>query len=290
MNRICWSLVDVLSRTLDPEERAAVLGDFSESREAAPQALRNLLGLVFRRQTALWKDWQPWLALLGLALVIGPLLSRMSGTLLFPVYMDVRTYWQHGVLYGTGLTAYEEAVLFVCQGLALVVWTWTGSFVLGSLSRRTIWISGPLYLLFGLYPLLLLLPSLILFPLRILLVSTEYRKDFILLPWALLAILQAAIFVLPALSGVRHGLRRVALTLLQAGTLMVTTLALIAAATWTGGWPHAAVIRWSGGAWDPSAGWQNRLFAFAVVSWPAGYLLATAILRRDTTAAHTRSA
>jgi hypothetical protein len=285
MNRICWWLVDILSRALDPDERAAVLGDFAESRETAPQALCNLLGLILRRQAELWKDWRPWLGLLGVAVIMGPRLSRISGNLLFPVYMDVRTYWQHGVLYGTGLSAHEETVLFLCQALALVVWSWTGGFVLGSLSRRTIWVTGSLYFLFGLSP-SLVAPSLILFPLRILLASIIYRNASNLLPLACLAVLQTALFVLPAISGVRQGLRRLALTLPQAGLLTIATFALIVVATWTGGWPHAAVIRWSGGAWDPSAGWQNRLFAFGVVSWPAAYLLALAVFRRPTKAVY----
>lgn len=285
MNRICWWL-ETLSRVLDPDERAAVLGDFAESGDTARQALRGLLGLILRRQAALWKDWQPWLALLGVAVVIGPRLSHMSGALLFPIYMDVRTYWQHGVLYGTGLSTREEAVIFLCQGLALLVWSWTGGFAIGSLSRRTVWVTGPLYFLFGLYPLLLTLPSLILLPLRILLVSTDYQKELLLLPWALLAILQAALFVLPAISGVRQGVRRLALTLPQAGSLAAVIVALVAAATWTGGWQRAAMVRWSGGTWDPSVGWQNRLFVFAFVSWPAAYLLARAFFRRHAKSVH----
>jgi hypothetical protein len=289
MNRIWWWLVDVLSRALDPDERAAVLGDFSESHEPAPQALRNLLGLVVRRQAVLWKNWRPWLALVGVVGILGPKLLHISGTLLFPVYMDLRTYRQHGVLYGTGLNTHEEAAVLLCQGLALLVWSWTGGFVLGSLSRRTIWVSGSLYFLFGLLPLLLLLRSLILFPRQFL--GLIYRRQgSILLLLTLLTVLAATLLLVPAISGVRHGLRRLALSVPQAGALATATLALIAAATWTGGWPHAAVIRWSGGTWDPSAGWQDRLLTFAIVSWPAGYLLATAIFRRDKTAAHKRSA
>jgi hypothetical protein len=287
MNRISWSLVNNLSRALERDERAAVLGDFAESHESCWKALRGLLGLVIRRQAALWNDWRPWLALAGVAGIIGPRLSRMSGALLFPIYMDVRTYWQHGVLYGTGLSTHEEATVFFCQGLAVVVWSWTGGFVLGSLSRRTAWVTGPLYLLFGLYPLLLLVPSLVLFPLRILLVSTDYRNELFFLPFVLLTIFQAALFVLPSISGMRQGLRKLTLTLPRTGALAITTLGLIAAATWTGGWQRAAMVRWSGGTWDPSIGWQNRLFAFSMVSWPVAYLLTLAIARRFTKAAHT---
>lgn len=197
MNRICWWLVDVLSRTLHADERAAVLGDFTEARETGLRALRNLLGLVVRRQAELWKDWRPWLGLLGVAVIMGPRLSRISGNLLFPVYMDVRTYWQHGVFYGTGLSAHEETVLFFCQALALVVWSWTGGFVLGALSRRTIWVTGSLYFLFGLSP-SLVAPSLILFPLRILLASIVYRHASNLLPLACLAVLQTPFLLSPA--------------------------------------------------------------------------------------------
>ena len=285
MNRICWWLVDILSRALDPDERAAVLGDFAESGETGPQVLRGLLGFVVRRQAALWKDWRPWLALVGVVGIVGPKLLRMSATLLFPAYMDLRAYRRYGVLYGTGLNTHEEAVVRLCQGLALLVWSWTGGFVLGSLSRRTIWVTGPLYFLFGLLPLLLLLRSLILFPQQFL--GLIYRRQgSILLLLALLTVLAAALLLVPAIAGVRHGLRRLALSVPQAGALAITTLALIAAATWTGGWPHAALVRWGGGAWDPSAGWQGRLFTFSLVNWPTVYLLALAIFRRHTKTVH----
>lgn len=69
MTRICWWLVDVVSQLLEPNERDAVRGDLAESGETGGQALRGLLGLVVRRQAALWKDWRPWLALAGL---VGP--------------------------------------------------------------------------------------------------------------------------------------------------------------------------------------------------------------------------
>jgi hypothetical protein len=49
MTRICWSLVEILSRMLEPDERDAVRGDLAESRETGGQALRDVLGLVARR-------------------------------------------------------------------------------------------------------------------------------------------------------------------------------------------------------------------------------------------------
>ena len=78
MNRICWWLVDVVSRMLEPGERDVVRGDFAESGESGGRALRDVLGLVVRRQAALWKDWRPWLALVGLIVPLAMLLSIVS--------------------------------------------------------------------------------------------------------------------------------------------------------------------------------------------------------------------
>jgi len=76
MSELCWWLVDIVSRLLDPRERAVVRGDFAESGETCGQALRDVLGLVLRRQAAVWTDWRPWLALVGLVGIAGPRLSE----------------------------------------------------------------------------------------------------------------------------------------------------------------------------------------------------------------------
>ena len=79
MNRICWRLEDLLSRALEETEREAVCGDMAESRESGVQALRELVGLVARRQAEIWNDWRPWLTLACVLLPIGVLLSIVSG-------------------------------------------------------------------------------------------------------------------------------------------------------------------------------------------------------------------
>jgi len=56
MTRICLWLMDWVSRLLQPNERDAVLGDLAESCEPPGQALLDLLGLVVRRQAALWGE------------------------------------------------------------------------------------------------------------------------------------------------------------------------------------------------------------------------------------------
>lgn len=53
MMRICWWLVDRVSRILESSERDSVLGDLAEAEKTGGQALRDLLGLVVRRQAAL---------------------------------------------------------------------------------------------------------------------------------------------------------------------------------------------------------------------------------------------
>ncbi|MBZ5634636.1 MAG: hypothetical protein LAO55_16045 [Acidobacteriia bacterium] len=60
-----------MSRMLEPDEREASRGDLAESGEHGGQALLGLVGLVVRRQAALWKDWRPWLALVGLVIPLG---------------------------------------------------------------------------------------------------------------------------------------------------------------------------------------------------------------------------
>lgn len=72
------SIVDLLSRLLEADEREAVRGDLTESGASGGRALRDVVGLVVRRQAALWMDWRPWLALVGVVVPLGLLLSHVS--------------------------------------------------------------------------------------------------------------------------------------------------------------------------------------------------------------------
>lgn len=82
MKRICWWLTDLFSRTLESSEREAVRGDLIECGVSGSQALREVVGLVARRQIAQWSDWRLWLTLLGILLPVGMLLSIVSRDLL----------------------------------------------------------------------------------------------------------------------------------------------------------------------------------------------------------------
>jgi hypothetical protein len=71
-----WWLADRVSLLLEPEERKIVRGDLAESGESGWQAFAGMLGLVARRQAALWWDWRPWIALMVIPL--GLQVTRLS--------------------------------------------------------------------------------------------------------------------------------------------------------------------------------------------------------------------
>jgi hypothetical protein len=67
MRNIAWKLFEVMTLPLTPMEREIVLGDLIETRETAWRGMREVSGLVARRQLQLWNSWRPWLAAPGLA-------------------------------------------------------------------------------------------------------------------------------------------------------------------------------------------------------------------------------
>ncbi len=133
-------LVDLVSRLLQPDEREVVQGDLLESGESAWQSLLAVVGLVIRREAALWRNWRPWLAAFGLALPSSFLLMGFS--------LSVSRAYQQliggPILHATGVTVRPGFALFLCNVLLLAAWSWTGGFVVGSVSRRTVWVSAAL--------------------------------------------------------------------------------------------------------------------------------------------------
>ncbi len=78
MTRIAWWMVESLSRLLDDDEREVVRGDLAECGTSAAHALREVIGLVIRRQAVLWCDWRPWFVMASVVIPIGLLLSYAS--------------------------------------------------------------------------------------------------------------------------------------------------------------------------------------------------------------------
>jgi hypothetical protein len=147
-----WWLVDRVSRLLDEREREVVCGDIAECGSRPGRALREVLGLVIRRQAALWIDWQPWLAVLSAVIPIGLLLSHASRSWGVRTGVDVANYW---VLWDFSYLAYpgwrndviRMAVWTGACWVALIGWSWTCGFVVGHFSRRTLWLTVSMFAL-----------------------------------------------------------------------------------------------------------------------------------------------
>jgi hypothetical protein len=133
-------LVDLVSRLLPPDEREIVQGDLLEGGDSAWQSTLAVVGLIIRREATLWRNWRPWLAAFGLALPSSFLLMGFSLSV-------SRAYQQLAggpILHATGIDVRPGFALFLCNVLLLAAWSWTGGFVVGSVSRRTIWVSAAL--------------------------------------------------------------------------------------------------------------------------------------------------
>ena len=141
MNRVSWWLVDFSSRMLEGDEREVVRGDIVESGESAGQAMRDVLGLVIRRQAMLWRNWRPWAVFVGLIVPLAMALSIASklnvGWTSVYIWMyannsDWGLLRNHGFWY-----VFRESATFVLtRWLILGCWAWSSGFILGSVTRR----------------------------------------------------------------------------------------------------------------------------------------------------------
>ena len=141
MSRFCWWLTDLMSRTLEPDEREVVRGDLAESGETSWQALLDVLGLALRRQSALWMNWRPWLVLVGLVLPLGVLLCLISrrdadhSAIYLWLYVN---NWDPSSLSNPGFRhELAQQIGAILRGyFTLFCWSWSSGFLLGSVSRR----------------------------------------------------------------------------------------------------------------------------------------------------------
>lgn len=232
MTTFGWSFVEAAARLLARDEREAVLGDLVEASESIWQGLRGVLGLVFRREAVLWKNWRPWLAGFGVALPSSFLLMGVSLSVSWS-YLTLRC---PELLQKSSLTLGSGTIVLLCKALLLIGWSWTGGFVVGSVSRRTLWASTIL----SCSPCLFCLSRF----------RVESLSRFCLL-----------LFLLPAIWGVHHGLRiprmKLSSAILLAGAITVMMLPA---------WNSAGQHWWSPPRW--TLDWA--------LCWPAWYLVATA--------------
>lgn len=135
-----WSFVEVAACLLEHDEREAVLGDLVEAGESAWQGLWDVLGLIVRRQLVHWKSWRPWLASFGLALPSSFLLMGFSVS----ISQTYQRLVHPAAFKATGLAVGPGFTWLLCNLLLLIAWSWTGGFVMGSVSRRTVRVSAVL--------------------------------------------------------------------------------------------------------------------------------------------------
>jgi hypothetical protein len=140
MTTLAWRVVKTVSQLLERDERDAVLGDLVEARETPWDAVLAVLGFIVRRHLLLWKSWRPWLAAFGLALPSSLLLMGFS----LSVSQAYQQFVDPAILNATGLTPGPGFWLLLCNILLLTAWSWTGGFVVGSVSRRTVRVSAAL--------------------------------------------------------------------------------------------------------------------------------------------------
>ncbi len=230
MTHMNWSLVEATAQLLGRDEREAVLGDLAESGESVWRELLDVLGLVIRRQAALWTSWRPWLAAFGLALPSSFLLMgfSLSVSWMYRQTMEARVPEANGFAAGPGF------LLLIRHIFLLIGLSWTGGFVLGSVSRRTLWASiaatcSPCLFCLSRFG----VPSL---------------SRFCLL-----------LFLLPAIWGVRQGLCRSRITL-RAAIVLAATLTVLMISVWSsrGPWVGNWVCVLSWPAWYMVATVQRR--------------------------------
>lgn len=145
----CWWLAERVSGMLEADERDAVWGDLAESGESGTEALRGLLGLVARRQAAMWKDWRMWPVLGGLV-PLAWLLARQSGYVahLSAIYLWMYVdNWRTADMGNSGfwLLMAQVGAPILASGFMLMVWSWAGGVAIGVLGPRTNLVNGVLF-------------------------------------------------------------------------------------------------------------------------------------------------
>ena len=204
MTSFAWPLVVFAARFLDRDEHEAVLGDLVEGGESAWQGLRAVLGLVLRRQALLWKAWRPWFASFVITIPASYLLSGVSISV---TCTAERVLW-HKDLCPMLPTGHEGYGLLLCHAVLLVVCAWAAGFLVGSLARRTVWVSAVLCVL----PTLATLPS-------------AFEMDPFL-RWSMV------LFLAPAVVGVLQAFRFGTMKLPSA-TLIAVTVTILLLLAWT---------------------------------------------------------
>lgn len=255
-----WWLVEQFSCLLEPADREAVRGDLAETRSSSSRAALDVLDLVLRRQAELWKDWRPWLALIAFVAPVSAVLTGganylgSSYDMLDWILENSRDIFPtHDPFFAIG----PRIAGLAWESLLLLAWAWACGYVLAALSRRTLAMNGTLFAI-----------GLLWFALQHTVPQAHYTVEgtrFLTLNRVIFpAILQVVLVFLPAIWGMRSGLRPPA--------------------------PHVQVLLWTaatatallpGGQiwWAYWVGVRTRLVLLPIY-WPLAYLIVTTLWRR----------
>ena len=291
---ISWvsSSTAILSRLLQPQERETVLGDFAETGESGLLALRDVLGLLLRRQTAIWADWRPWLSLFGLIVPCGMLLSIISWSTSFGSAVYVWMYANNWRLADVGNSGFrhlfaETAASVLLSYLGLFCWSWSSGFVLGFASRGLVRVNGVVFCLMLLFGQARGAPEYFAYVWQrfhhAIGVASSYSPNdavFALTFYRVIfpALVQTFLVVIPSLWGLRRGADECPVRPFYKTALRLVAIAALAAMLIQNRylWPFFGSLERSQ-AWES---WPMHLAEF-VVYWPIAYLFASAIARRS---------
>jgi hypothetical protein len=231
------TVLEAVSHLLTPHEREAVLGDLTELDVTGWHSVANVLDLYVRRRLEPWKGWRPWLAAFGLALPFSLLLMGLSIT----IAKSGQSWVNANVLNASHVTLGPGFALLLSNILLLVAWSFTGAFVMGSISRRTVRISVVLAFL----------------PCAVCLSSwrIESLSRFCLL-----------LFMIPAAWGLAHGLRFAHIRL-RSALFLAAVITVLTIPAWTshGAWLPNWALSWP--AWYLVATAARRTPSFKSQPW-----------------------
>jgi hypothetical protein len=204
-----WRCVEAAAGLLAPLEREVVLGDLAETDRGAWRGLGDVLGLAARRQLALWRNWRPWAASFGLTMPASLFLMGCSVAASGAVASLLAEPTQPRLLW-----------LSLSRFFLVLCWAWMAGFVVGAVSRGTLWASvlaccGPCLHCLSMWP--------------------GHGLSF----------LRLLIFLLPGLWGVWRGRRD--LTLGLGWAVFLGAMAMLAPLVWgKGGWMYGCWLLWPG--------------------------------------------
>jgi hypothetical protein len=280
---VCWRLVELVALALEPAEREAVLGDVAEQ-DNCFGGLRDVAGLVVRRQGALWLQWRQWVVALLLvfpsAFLIAFYSSNTAGSSSVTLWLYLNN-WDWNLV---SLPAFQHdfprfLLGVLSEYLALFCWSWVSGLLVGGVSRRAVASTGILFCF---------LAAVVQFlgPLFIFRVRADYRPNGPVFALEFYAVIMPIIvFVLlvflPAIAGMRRGAalahfpkasRRVLRgAALLSSALMALQLEVIY---------HALAHFLAPGLLVPARDWPFQLQF--LVYWPIFYWVASALQQRRT--------